>query len=121
MSDTKYVYKEVVGRDLEKVTRDGWEYVSNGVQMTPFSTVGIYVVRRPFQMSTVMELQEQLDEMKTALENSKTEQARLSSRLDSVRAIVMNLADEAAKTGRNKHTRDDLVYLIQRLVRDICG
>lgn len=107
MSDTKYVYKEVAGKDLEKATLAGWEYVSSGIQMSA-SANGIYVVRRPFQMPTVMELQEQLDETKTALENSKNQ-------LDKVRNVIRNCVADATKTGRSKPSRDELVSIICNL------
>jgi len=119
MSDAKYVYREVSGKDLEKATTDGWEYVSAGGYATPFGPVGVYLVRRPFEMPDMMKLTLELRATQDALEKSQAAREGLSTRLARVEDAVKAHAAEATKVGRDKPTRDDLVRLASRLSYEI--
>lgn len=119
MSDAKYVYREVSGRELEKATTDGWEFVSAGGQATPFGPVGVYLVRRPFEMPEPMKLTAELNAAREALEKSQQAREGLSARLARAKDAVKRHAAEASKVGRDKPTRDDLVRMASRLERDV--
>lgn len=67
---TKYVYKEISGRDLEEMTGSGWEYVERGMSVAPYG-LGSYIVRRPFEMPEAMKLAEELVKTKDELEGAK--------------------------------------------------
>jgi len=115
MSDAKHVYREVSGRDLEKVTANGWEFVSAGGHATPFGPVGVYLVRRPLEMPEAMKLTEDLEKAHDELDKSKAAREALSARLARVKDSVKRYAGEAARTGRDKPTRDELVRMFQSL------
>jgi hypothetical protein len=115
MSDAKYVYREVSGRELEKATADGWEFVTSS---TPFGPFGFYLVRRPFEMPEAMKLTADLNAAREALERSQQAREVLSDRLTRAKDAVKAHAATAARTGRDKPTRDDLVGMAYRLERD---
>lgn len=115
MNDAKYVYKEVSGRELEKATADGWEYVSGSTSVSPLGPLSCYLVRRPFEMPEAMKLTAEINTLKEALEKSQTVREGLSSKLARVKDAVKAHAAEAAKVGRDKPTRDDLVRMASRL------
>ena len=118
MSDAKYVYREVSGRELEKATTDGWEFVSAGGHATPFGPVGVYLVRRPLEMPEAMKLTADLNAAREALERSQQAREVLSNKLARAKDAVKAHASAAARTGRDKPTRDDLVGMAYRLERD---
>lgn len=107
MSDAKYVYREVSGRELEKATTDGWEFVSAVGQATPF------------EMPEPMKLTAGLNAAREALEKSQQAREGLSARLTRAKDVVERHAAEANKVGRDKPTRDDLVRMASRLERDV--
>lgn len=115
MSDAKYVYREVSGRELEKATADGWEYVSGSTSVSPFGPLSCYLVRRPFEMPDMMKLTLELHAAQDALEKSQAAREGLSSRLARAKDAVKAHAAEATKVGRDKPTRDDLVRMAARL------
>lgn len=119
MNDAKYVYREVSGRELEKATTDGWEFVSAGGQATPFGPVGVYLVRRPHEMPEAMKLTTELNAAREALERSQQGREVLSNKLARAKDAVKAHAAEATKVGRDKPTRDDLVRLASRLSYEI--
>lgn len=119
MNDAKYVYREVSGRELEKATLDGWEFVSAGGQAAPFGPVSVYLVRRPNDMPEAMQLKLQLNEAQAALEKSQAAREELSTKLAKARDVVKTHAAAASRTGRDKPTRDDLVSMASRLVLEI--
>lgn len=113
--DTKsYVYREVSGRELEKATLEGWEFVSTSSSFGPFGPMGTYLVRRPFEKPKEMELQEKLvaAEAKLAQANDRFERMKLS--YERAKAGVNDMIKAAWKTGKEKLTRDELADLIQR-------
>jgi len=119
MNDAKYVYKEVSGDDLEKTTTLGWEYVSAGGYMTPFGPRSTYLVRRPFEAPEAMKLSAEVAALKVEPEKSQQARESLAGRLVRAKNAVASHAIAAAKTGRDKPTRDDLVSMAYRLERDL--
>lgn len=110
MSEIKYVYREVVGYDLEKSTADGWEFVSS-------SNLGSYLVRRPYEMPDVMKLTKECEILKDALNKSQTVREGLSSTLNMIRKSIGAYARLSTKLGRDKPTRDQLVRMFFDLSR----
>lgn len=110
---TKYVYKEISGRDLEEMTGSGWEYVERGMSVAPFG-VGSYIVRRPFEMPEAMKLAEELvktkDELERAKERADTLYTCLTSKQEmladcqnkvtELRLKVIDLENTAKKTAK---------------------
>lgn len=119
MSDTKYVYKEVRGGDLEKATIDGWEFVTSSTTVGPFGPLGSYLVRRPYEMPETMKLTAELNAVKDALEKSQQVREVLAEKLARAKNAVTAHYVAATKTGRDKPTRDDLVRMASRLDRDL--
>lgn len=115
MSDAKYVYREVSGKELEKATVDGWEFYGAGAENAQFGSIGVYLVRRPLEMPEAMKLIQDLEEAEDAL--AKSQQARdvLAASLARVQEAVVAHAAMAVQTGRDKPTRDDLVRRAKQL------
>lgn len=113
--DTKsYVYREVSGRELEKATLEGWEFVSTSSSFGPFGPMGTYLVRRPFEKPKEMELQEKLVAAEQKLAEANRDLARLKGAYEKAKSGVNDMIKAAWKTGKEKLTRDQLADLIQR-------
>jgi hypothetical protein len=120
MNDARYVYKEVNGRDLERATIDGWEYVSGGAGISAFGPLGFYLVRRPAEKPDVMKLAEEKQELATKLDAASATAGKLKLERTTARAAAKAAAERACSSGRNKPTREDLVRMIRDL-RDTLG
>jgi hypothetical protein len=120
MNDARYVYKEVNGRDLERATIDGWEYVSGGAGISSFGPLGFYLVRRPAEKPDAMKLAEEKQELATKLDAASATAGKLKLERTTARAAAKAAAERACSSGRNKPTREDLVRMIRDL-RDTLG
>jgi hypothetical protein len=120
MNDARYVYKEVNGRDLERATIDGWEYVSGGAGIGAFGPIGFYLVRRPAEKPDAMKLAEEKQELATKLDAASATANKLKLERTTARAAAKAAAERACSSGRNKPSREDLVRMIRDL-RDTLG
>lgn len=121
MSDAKFVYKEVSGKDLEKATSDGWEFVNPSTALGPFGPLSCYIVRRPFEMPEAMKLTEELEVARRSAAARETLAAHLGTKIGRARDILKRYVDAAQERGRDKPTRDQLVDMFRRLERDVAA
>ncbi len=120
MNDARYVYKEVNGKDLERATIDGWEYVSGGTGMSAFGPIGFYLVRRGAEKPDAMKLAEEKQELAAKLDAATATANKLKLERTAARDVAKEAMERACSTGRDKPTREDLVRMVSRL-RDALG
>lgn len=83
-TETRWVYKEVGGRELEQFTEVGWELAQERSELTPFGFRTAYLVKRLHPIPTEISLKQEIEKLKNELAHTKTQVSYAKERHEAV-------------------------------------
>jgi hypothetical protein len=116
-TETRYVYKEVGGRELEQFTEDGWELVQERGELTPFGFRSAYLVKRLHPIPTEISLKQEIEKLKNELAHTKTQVTYAKERREEVVKEMKNLwhfVEKPAKEWPRDKLHNEIVNACRR-------